>query len=254
MLNNSLLPKLRSGTTVLGCFVRCHDADVTELVSLQGFDFVVLDAEHGSLAPRDCSQLIRAAELHGVTPIARVPENRQAVILRYLDVGAHGVMASMVNSAEEAAAAVAATKYPPLGQRGLAAARAADFGQGTTLPEYTALANEQTLVIAQVETAQAVQHAAEIAGVEGVDVVFVGPSDLSQSLGVTGQTDHPRMQEAVEHVRQAVSAAGKTFGLMVSDAAAARHWQDRGARFISVSFEVLVRAGCQGYLGALRGT
>lgn len=253
MQENELKRKLKEGQTVYGCFLRYADADMTEFLSLQGFDFLVFDAEHGVIEPRDCQQMVRSAELHGVTPIIRPPMNNPRTILRYMDTGAQGVLVPMVNSASEAEQVVQGTKYLPRGSRGLANSRAADYGQRMPLDQYTRFANEQTLVVVQVETAAAVEALPEIVKVDGVDVIFVGPADLSQSLGVTGQVQHPKMQQAMDRITEVVAGSSKTLGLMVTSAEAATQWSQRGAGFISVPCEVLVKAGCQGYLDSVHG-
>jgi 2-keto-3-deoxy-L-rhamnonate aldolase RhmA len=191
--------KLAAGDCVYGCFCRYPDPALVELVAPQGFDFLVFDAEHGTIEPRDCEGLVRAAELRGPAPLVRVPSNQPSVILRFLDTGAVGVHVPLVASAEEAKAAVDAVKNPSRGSRGLAGVRAAAYG-AVPLAEYTAQANEATIVVIQVETRTAVERVGEIAAVEGVDVVFVGPTDLSQAFGVTGQTGHPLLERAYEEI------------------------------------------------------
>lgn len=249
---NRLKQKLKDGQTAFGAFFRYPDPDAAEFLSLQGFDFLVFDAEHGTIEPGHCQQMVRSAELHDVTPIVRPPMNHPRVILRYLDTGAQGVLVPMVNSADEAALVVAATKYLPLGQRGLAGSRAADYGQRMSLDDYTRFANEQTLVVVQIETAQAVDALPQIVKVDAVDVVFVGPTDLSASLGVTGQSDHPKMRQALERITRIVADSDKVMGIMVTHGEAARQWAQRGAGFISVPYEALAKQACQSYLQEAR--
>ena len=180
---------------------------------MQGFDFLVFDGEHGPIEPRDCEGLVHAAELRGSAPLVRVPTNEPSVILRYLDTGAIGVHVPLVDSAEEAEAAVAAVEYAPRGTRGLAGVRASDYGT-VPLAEYVEQANEATMVVIQVGAA-AVERVGEIAAVEGVDVIFVGPTDLSQAFGVTGQTGHPVLEQAYDLIAEAVSASPAALGVLV---------------------------------------
>ena len=252
MHENTVKKNLQSGRTVFGCFSRYANADLTEALCLQGFDFVVLDGEHGTVEPGDCQDMTRAAELRRVTPIVRVPNNHLPAIPRYLDTGVQGVLVPMVNSPAQAEAVVQLAKYPPREQRGLASCRAADFGQGPPLDQYVKFANEQTLIIVQCETTTAVEALPDIVKVDGVDVVFVGPTDLSQSLGRTAQVQHAEVQDTIQRIADIVTASEKVFGLMVGDIEEARSWQRRGARFISVNFESRLSAGCRPFLEAVR--
>ena len=252
MRSNAVKAKLKSGETVWGCFVRYPDAGLVEVLGYQPWDFIVFDGEHGLLEPRDCEHMVRAAELREVTPIVRVPTNQPHHILRLMDTGAQGLHVPWVNSASEADAAVRSVKYHPRGQRGLAGVRAADYGQAGSLADYTQRANAETLVVVHIETAEAVERAGEIAAVDGVDVVFIGPTDLSQSLGVPGQPQHPTVQVAMEKIVQAVSKTTATLGIMVPNAAAARQWRERGARYIAIGMENLLAPAAREYLKTAR--
>lgn len=251
MVANRTKARLRTGETVFGCFVRYPDAGLVELLALQGFDFLVLDGEHGTMEPRDCEHMVRAAELHGTTPLARVPENRASTMLRFLDTGALGVHVPLCGSPEDAEAAVQAVKYAPRGRRGLAGVRAASYGQREPLAEYVVRANEETLVVVQVETSAAVACAAEIAAIDGVDVVFVGPTDLSQALGITGQTAHPRAEEAYDAVAAAVAGSDAALGVLVGGVDEARAWRERGARYVAVTVDSLVVRSARSLLATL---
>jgi len=252
MERNSIKHRLANGETVVGCFIRYPSATLAEYVSLGGWDFVVFDAEHGSLQPRDVEELSRAAELHGVTPMVRVTTNDAPTILRFLDAGAHGLQVPWVNSGEEADAAVRAAKYLPRGSRGLAATRAAGFAMNTSIAEYVRRANDETLVVVQVETAVGVDNVEEIAAVDGVDVVFLGPTDLAHSLGHVGDAGHPEVQQAMDRVAGVVAASGKALGIFVSDPAAAATWRNRGARYLATGLEPLLRHPMEKYLSTVR--
>jgi 4-hydroxy-2-oxoheptanedioate aldolase len=252
MRTNLTKQRLRDGGTVHGCFVRYADPGLAELVALQGFDFLILDGEHGTLEPRDAENMVRAAELHDVTPVVRVPANQPPVILRFLDTGAQGAQVPLVASAAEAQAAVRAVKYFPAGARGLAGVRAADYGQRGSLADYVVRANEETLVVVQIETREALEHVPQIARTEGVDVVFIGPTDLSQALGVPGQTAHPVMEEAYETILRGVEGSGAALGILVADEAGARAWRERGARYIAVTIDSLMVRGARSLLAAVR--
>ncbi len=252
MRSNVTKARLKAGETVFGCFVRYPDATLIEVLSYQGWDFLVFDGEHGTIEPRDCEHMVRAAELRDVTPIVRVPTNLPPVILRYMDTGAHGLHIPWVNSGSEAAAAVRAVKYQPQGERGLAAIRAADFGQRMSFREYTAQANAETLVVVHIETREAVDRLAEIVAVDGVDVIFIGPTDLSHSLGVPGEVQHPLVQAVIDDIVAAVARTELALGIMVGSAQAAQEWQQRGARYITIGLEALLAPAMRGYLASAR--
>ncbi len=252
MRNNTTKSKLNAGESVFGCFVRYPSPGLIEVLGYQGWDFLVFDGEHGTIEPSDCEQMVRAAELRGVTPIIRVTTNQPWVILRYMDTGAQGLHVPWVNSATEAEAAIRSVKYHPRGIRGLASVRAADYSQVTPFPEYTQRANAETLVVVQVETAQAVECLSEIVGVDGVDVIFIGPTDLSHSLGVPGQLQHPRVRAAMDRIIETVAQTKIALGVNVSSAEAAREWRQRGARYISIAMESIIAPAMRGYLTSVR--
>ncbi len=237
---------------VFGCFLRYPDPALAEMLGYQDWDFFVFDGEHGTIEPRDCENLVRAAERNKVTPIVRVTTNLPPIILRFMDTGAQGLHVPLVNSAVDAENAVRAVKYQPLGMRGLAAVRAADYAQAIPLEEYTQQANAETLVVVHIETAEAVKQLSEIVEVDGLDVIFIGPTDLSHSLGVTGQLQHPTVKAAMQEIVQTVERSKAALGILVSSAQAAREWRDRGARYIAVTFESLLTPAVQHYLGAVR--
>jgi len=252
MRHNSTKEKLGKGECVFGCFVRIPSAALIEVLGYCRWDFIVFDGEHGTIEPADCEQMTRAAELHGVTPIIRVPVNQPHVILRFLDTGAQGLHVPMVGSAGEAEALVQAVKYQPLGSRGLAGVRAADYAQRVPLSRYITQANKETLVAVHIETESAVDQLPEIVKVEGLDVIFIGPTDLSNSLGLPGELQHPRVQSALDRIVDTVAGSGKALGIMVGNVEAARKWKERGARYISIGFESVLNPACRSHLEACR--
>lgn len=252
MKKNITKEKIKAGETVFGCFLRTTDPTMIDFAGYQPWDFMVFDGEHGTLEPRDCENLVRVAESHDITPLVRVTTNLPPIILRFMDSGAQGLLVPWVNSAKEAKQAVQAVKYYPKGKRGLAGVRAADFGQIYSLGEYVKVANRETLVVAQIETIEAVQNLPEIVEVEGIDVIFIGPADLSHSLGLPGEISHPRVQEAFQEIIEIVDGAGPALGTLVPNAEAARHWMDQGAQYLAISLEALVAPACRGFLETLR--
>lgn len=253
MLVNTVKSKLKVGETVFGCFVRYPDANLAELLGYMGWDFLVFDGEHSTMEPRDCESLTRAAELRGVTPIMRVPSSAPAIILRFMDTGVQGLHVPMIETGAEAEAAVQAVKYHPRGKRGLAGVRAANYSQAGSLGDYVTQANAQTLVVLHIESAQAVDALPDILAVADVDVVFIGPTDLSHSLGLPGQLDHPQVQAVAQRAVELIVASPVALGVMVTNAASARQWQARGARYITTGLEAIVGPATRSYLQTVRG-
>ncbi len=248
MRHNKTKERLKAGETVFGCFVRYPNASLIEVMGYQPWDFLVFDGEHGTLEPQDCEHMVRAAELQGVTPIVRVTTNQPHIILRLMDTGAQGLHVPWVNTAEEAEAVVRSVKYYPRGIRGLASVRAADYGQRGTFGEYVQTANQESLVVIHIETIEAVERLPEIVKIDGLDVIFIGPTDLSHSLGVPGQPQHPDVQAAITRIVETVQGTDKALGIMVGNAQAAQQWRERGARYITVMLESLLSPAARDYL------
>ncbi len=254
MRANTVKAKLRAGETVFGVFVNLPSPQIVELAGLAGFDFVVLDAEHGPLSEGDVYQLCLAADAVGIVPIVRVPQNVPGVILRFLDVGPLGLHVPQINTPEEAEAVVQAVKYRPRGWRGLAGVRAGDYGT-VPLAEYTARANEETLVVVHLENAAGIERLPEIMAIDGVDLVFVGTTDLSHSLGVPGQLDHPSVQAALDRTLELAraSGAGKPLGVITADAAQTRGYVERGFRYLGTGALGFLNRGMKQWLADVRG-
>jgi 2-keto-3-deoxy-L-rhamnonate aldolase RhmA len=195
-----------------GCWLEMFSPIAAEVVAQAGYDFVLIDLEHGPGSYLDAIALMQAIQGRDCAPLMRVPSNDEVVLKRALDTGVAGVMVPAVNTAAEAEAAVAACHYPPRGRRGMAAAivRGADYGLRAA--EYIESAGEALLVMCQIESAEAVENVTAIAATEGVDMLFVGPFDLSASLGYLGEPDHPVVRGAIDGVEQAAKAAGKLLG------------------------------------------
>ncbi len=241
MRTNVAKQRLLAGQPIIGPLVGFNSPTFVELCALAGFDFVMLDCEHGPMSVESLENLVRAAEAAEITPLARVPHNDPWTILRFLDVGVLGLLVPHVDSAEDARAAVAAAKYPPLGHRSLAGVRAADYGAKAPTAEYIRVANEETMVLALVESRAGLEHVAQIAAVPGVDVVHIGPSDLSMSLGHLGQPEHPEVQAAIDRIIAAAQAAGKAPGSgAIRGAPALRRALDRGIRCVTLGARDLV--------------
>jgi 2-keto-3-deoxy-L-rhamnonate aldolase RhmA len=207
----SLRDKIIGGRTVVGTWVSIPDIAVVEVLAQAGFDYLLIDGEHAPISPSQLFPLAVAAERRGCPVVYRVQTNSADLIKAALDIGIAGLMVPMVENPEEAAAVVSASKYPPAGRRGMGPWRASNYF--LDFQDYIAAANEQTAVIVQIESRAAVEKAAQIAAVPGVDVLYVGPADLSGSVGVpVGKLDPPLL-EALQRVVAAGKATGRCVGI-----------------------------------------
>ncbi|MEU8915013.1 MULTISPECIES: HpcH/HpaI aldolase family protein [Streptomyces] len=202
--SNAVKRKLRDGQEVYGLFCSIPAPALVEMIGCAGYDFVILDSEHTLVDPEGLENLIRAAEAVGLTPFVRVPESDPGAILRALDAGAMGVVVPHIRSRADADAAVRAARYAPEGMRSLNGGRVPGFGL-IDLTEYVRLANDEIMVIAMIEDAEGVEALPEILAGGGIDLVLEGAADLSQSYGVTWQTRHPTVVDALRRM-QAVCA------------------------------------------------
>ena len=214
MKKNQIKEKLAAGRPVYGAMVQFPDADLTEMLGHAGFDWILIDAEHGSINENDCLAMVRACELANTTSIVRPPVNDPEIIMRFLDRGAQGVQVPHVNTAADARAAVDAVKYYPIGTRGVTSAtRSANYGLRESIPDYIKFSNAETLVCVMIEEREAVDNLPEILKVEGVDVFFVGAGDLAQSMGFPGNKNAPEVQKVVREALKRILDAGKCAGL-----------------------------------------
>lgn len=241
-MKNRLRDKITEGATVYGIFVMMSEPAVSEILGFAGFDYCIIDTEHAPGGILDVQQQLRAAEIGGLTPLVRVTKNEESLILRTLDAGAGGIVVPQVNTAGEAAAAVRAARYAPAGSRGIAGVvRAAQYGF-VPLAEYIDGVNSETLVLTQVEHIDAVRNLDEILAVEGLDGIFIGPTDLSQSMGLTGQFGHPELRQTIETVIKKGVAAGKIVGMFCLNAEDAKHWREAGANLICIGTDSMLFA------------
>ena len=214
---NVLKRKFASGLFALGTFNIIPSSVVVNVIGCAGFDFVVIDAEHGPVGMEEAEDLVRAAEVEGMSPIIRVSENNPALVLRALDIGAHGVQIPHISNASEAQKAVHHAKYPPLGERGLSPfTRAGAYSLKKSLT-HTVEANKNTMVVLNVEGIEGVANLDEILKVEGIDVVFLGPYDLSQSVGKPGAVDDPKVVDCIRSCAKKILAAGLVAGCFARD-------------------------------------
>jgi 2-keto-3-deoxy-L-rhamnonate aldolase RhmA len=250
---NALKAKLRAGQRVVGVLVTIQSPDLVELFGHLGYDFVFLDAQHGGITVETARELMRAADLTGMTPLVRVPANDPAVILEYLDAGAGGIIVPNVTSRAQAEAAVRAIKYWPEGTRGsFTASRAAFYGVGGSSAEYYRQANAETMFVPLVEDREALDALPGIVGVEGVDVVLIGPGDLALSMGIPGGWTDPRVQAAVDRIAAAARDAGRPTMIAALSVDDARQLVERGFQAILVVSGSLIAGAARNFREALR--
>lgn len=244
---NRFKQALQAGRPQIGLWSTLPSPYVTELIAGAGFDWLLLDAEH---APTDVTGMLqqlqavaaaRPANDIPVSAVVRPPWNDPVLIKRYLDIGAQNLLLPFVQTPEEAAAAVAACRYAPQGMRGMGGStRASNFGRDA---HYTAHAHEQLGIFVQVETGDALERLEAIAAVDGVDGVFIGPADLSASLGHARDPAHPQVKQAIESAIGRIVRCGKAPGILMADQARAREYLALGALFVAVGIDlVLLRA------------
>ena len=234
---NRLKERLRNGEQVLGCWTMLGNPQVVEILSLAGYDYLVLDQEHGL---GDATSL--AAQLHAMsaTPtvgVVRVPWNDHVYLKRVLDVGAEAVLIPSIDTADEARAAVAACLYPTRGRRGTASSsvRASSYGMA---PDYVATCAENLLIACQIESATAVGNIDAILAVEGIDLMFIGPFDLSATVGQMGNLKHPEVARLIEHAETRIRAAGRPMGTVPHPGCTWKDMFARGYQFVNAGSDV----------------
>jgi 4-hydroxy-2-oxoheptanedioate aldolase len=251
---NALKAKLEAGQPVVGALVTINHAELVEVFGHLGYDFVFLDAQHGGLSVETARELIRAAELTGMTPLVRVPRNDPAVILEYLDSGAGGIIVPDVASRADTEAAVRAVKYPPDGARGASfASRAAFYGIPRAAAEYVRRANAETMVVPLLESRDVLPVLDDVVKVPGVDLYAIGPADLGLSLGIQGGWSEPPIQAAVDRIHQAVRAAGRPTMIVARDPEDGRRLRAQGYQALLVSTGSLLVGAGRAMLQALKG-
>jgi 4-hydroxy-2-oxoheptanedioate aldolase len=242
MRTNTTKAKLAEGKVVYGAIVSRYAPDIVEIFGVINYDFVMIDCEHGPMNLDQVEHMVRAAEVFGITPIARIPDHDDATILRFLDRGVQGLIIPHVNNKEEAESVTKAARYYPEGHRGAASSgRAHDYGTAGTREESSSWVNSQVMVIPMVEETQAVENLDAILKVPGIDVIHVAASDLGQSMGNPGTAKvRELMGQVIPRIRAGninVGAGGNS----PADAAGVAEFIKLGANFITVSSQGLLR-------------
>lgn len=229
---NRFKQRLKSGDTQIGLWVALGDPSVAELCAQMGFDWLVIDAEHGPNGLREVLAQLRAIGT-GSHPVVRVRDDDRANIKQMLDIGAQTILIPMIESAEQAHEAVKSMRYPPQGVRGIGAALARASAYNA-IPDYLQTANDQICLLLQVESRAGLEALDDILAVEGVDGVFVGPADLAADMGHLGKPGAPEVQAAVTDALTRIRAAGRAAGILTSDRGLAKGYADMGVEFLAV--------------------
>jgi 2-dehydro-3-deoxyglucarate aldolase len=229
---NPLRRDIRARKLLIGCWQSFNSPITAEILGMAGFDWILLDGEH---APSDVNTFIpqlMALKDSVSAPVVRPPWNDTVMIKRLLDAGFHNLLIPFIESADEARRAVAATRYPPQGVRGVGTShRNSRYG---SVPNYFGIVNDQITVLLQIESRKGVEAIDEIAAVEGVDGIFIGPADLSASLGHIGQPNHPEVQATIRHLYERTVAAGKAVGTLTPNHEDADRYIAMGMHFVAV--------------------
>ncbi|MDI3338975.1 MAG: aldolase/citrate lyase family protein [Sphaerobacter sp.] len=241
MRGNHVRRRLQAGEASIGTWLALPSPEAAEHIGRLGFDWLVVDTEHYAIDIRTLAQMFTAIAASDTAPMVRIPWNDPVWFKRVLDAGAWGVVVPMVNSRAEAERAVAATRYPPLGTRSVGGGRHA-LSFDTTAAEYYRHANDEILLVVQIEHIDAVERVDEILSVPGIDACFIGPNDLAASmglgLGVSLEHDHPRLVEAIAHVRETAVACGVAPGIHCSHADGVNQRLAEGFRFCGMASEL----------------
>jgi len=223
---------LKQGQPTAGSWIQTCSPIAAEIAAMSGLDWILIDMEHSPVGFETLLNIVQAVQSKNAVPFVRAPWNDFVAIKRILDTGVYGVLVPYVNTREEAEMAVKACKYPPLGIRGIAGSpRANDYG---TSQERARRANDEICVITQVETMKAVENIDEILKVEGLDGIFIGPADLSTSMGYFFNPKHPEVQKVIAGIEEKVKASGKFLGTVCSGWEEASDLYDRGYQFVTV--------------------
>ncbi|WP_174804060.1 HpcH/HpaI aldolase family protein [Martelella limonii] len=234
---------------VIGTFSAIPHPVAVEIAATSGAAFLCIDCEHAQIGRERVEDMIRAADLHRVPAMVRVPGHQPEAIASALDAGAAGVLVPRVSTAGEARAAVAATRFPPVGRRGVGPGRAA--GYGYRIAETLKSANETVVLAIQIETAEGLANVEEIAAVEGIDVIFIGPGDLSVAIDAMGPDNAEKLNAAIRQIADTARAAGKAVGIFRPDGSDVAAWETAGISFYIIGSDAMMLAsGLAAGLGA----
>lgn len=249
MRTNLLKKRMRAGQACYGVISPTADPIIAEYIGLLGMDFYMIDGEHGPITASEVTNLVRACELHACTALARIRSVDAKLILQYMDAGVMGVMMPSINTVDDVKALVDAIKYPPLGKRGLGPVRASEYMMGPhTQAEYVEMANEETLVLPQIETMECVNNLDAMLEIEDVDGFIIGPRDLAMEMGYYDGPGHPEVRELIDKLFKKVLGAGKLIGTVAGTAEQAKVLEDKGATLILNSVQGLIKTAGKAFI------
>jgi len=244
---------LREKDTVYGVFAKTNDPFFIKVLGKAGFDFVILDNEHGPNSVRETYPLVNTAYVTGMYPIVRVGKLDDITIQRILDLGIAGVQIPQIQSGEDAEKVRKYTKFYPKGKRGVCKFVMAADGGLMEGADYFRSQNEDVAVIIHIEGVEGIEHFDEIIAVEDIDVIFIGPYDLSQSLGIPGQVDNPKLIDEIQKIVAKCKESNKNVGIYADDVATVRRYKDLGVKYIAISVDVNIFArSCRTIVEELR--
>ncbi len=256
MQPNATKAKLARGELVFGPLISAPEPRLVELAAEAGMDFVRIDGEHGPMTLETIENMIRAAEAGGITPMARIPVNREEIVLSYLDRGLAGLIYPHVSNAEDARIAVTNMKFAPQGQRGYSGRGGfVRWTMGIREQSVHEFANRETLCVCLVEDAEGFKNIEEIAATPGVDTVYIGPGDLAQSMGHLGNRQHPDVLKAIEDGTRRVRALGKSVGITLSTPGnpdEAKRWIDAGMQMFSMNITELIAWSMRDFIARIK--
>ncbi len=251
MKENQLKKKISEGKAGFGVISPTIDPTICEYIGLLGMDFYMIDGEHGAITASDVTNMVRACELRNTTPLARIRSVDTKLILQYMDAGIMGVMMPSIDNADDVKRLVEAIKYPPFGKRGLGPVRASDYMQGSmTQAEYVSFANEQTLVLPQIESLECVKNLPELCKIDGVDGFIIGPRDLAMSMGFYDGPGHDEVKKVLDEIFSTILASEKWFGTVAGNADQAEALISKGASMIMNSVQGLIKTSGNAFLQA----
>jgi len=249
MKENKLKSRIAEGKACYGVISPLTDPTICEYIGLNGFDYYMIDGEHGAISISDVTNMVRACELFDCTPLARIRSVDTKLILQYMDAGVMGVMMPSIDNADDVKRLVEAIKYPPFGKRGLGPVRASDYMQGgMSQEEYVSFSNQQTLVLPQIESIDCVENLESICEIDGVDGFIIGPRDLAMSMGFYDGPGHEEVKIMLDHIFKTVLKSGKFYGTVAGTATRAQELVDKGASMILNSVQGLIKGSSKGFL------
>ena len=237
-MNKSLKSRLLNNDVLIGSWITIGHPTIAEIMCKSGFDWLAIDLEHSTISLRDAEELIRTIDLCDVSPLVRLTSNNKDQIKRVMDAGSHGIIVPMVNSADEAKAAVDAAKYPPLGKRGVGLARAQ--GYGSNFDDYITWQKKEVVIIVQIEHIDAVNNLSSILSVDGIDGYIIGPYDLSASINKAGKFDDRELQDLIKKIKKIGDSCNKPGGIHVvePDIQMLKKNIELGNKFIAYSVDI----------------